>query len=59
MKTGDFDLGQKMKILNLLIWYDESREGIFFIYRKVASSNASRFVALLVYMHTQNVNFSN
>ena len=26
-------------------------------YRKVASTNASRFVTRLVYMHTQNVNF--
>ena len=26
-------------------------------YRKVASTNASRFVARLVYMHTQNYNF--
>ena len=27
------------------------------IYRKVASTNASRFVTRLVYMHTQNDNF--
>ena len=26
-------------------------------YRKVASTNASRFVTRLVYMHTQNYNF--
>jgi hypothetical protein len=35
MKTGDFDLGQKMKILNFLIWYDESTEAIFFYIWKV------------------------
>ena len=29
----------------------------FFNYRKVASTNASRFEAHLVYMHTQNDNF--
>ena len=34
MKTGDFDLGQKMKILNFLIWYDESTEGKTFLYMK-------------------------
>ena len=34
MKTGDFDLGQKMKILNFLIWYDESTKGNFFLYMK-------------------------
>ena len=34
MKAGDFDLGQKMKVLNFLIWYDESTEGKFVLYVK-------------------------
>ena len=34
MTTGDFDLGQKMKILNFLIWYDESTKGKKKLYMK-------------------------
>ena len=33
------------------------RWAVWAIYRKVASTNASRFVTRLVYMHTQNDNF--
>ena len=29
MKTGDFDLGQKMKILNFLIWNVINKKGLF------------------------------
>ena len=36
MKTDDLYLGQKVKILNFLIWNDESTVGkfFFFIYEK-------------------------
>ena len=34
MKTGDFDLGQKVRILSFVIWYDESTNGKFFLYKK-------------------------
>ena len=34
MKADDFDLGQKMKVLNFLMWYDESTEGKFVLYVK-------------------------
>jgi hypothetical protein len=35
METGDFDLSQKVKILNFVIWYDESTDGKFFYIWKV------------------------
>ena len=38
-------------------WLHNLPKGNDFTYRKVASTNASRFVTRLVYMHTQNDNF--
>ena len=35
LKTDDLDLGQKVKILNFLLWNDESKGGKFFYVWKV------------------------
>ena len=43
MKTDDLDLGQKAKILNFLIWFDESMsKGFLYIWKVVLKLKEDR-----------------
>ena len=52
LKASSYSSKSAKKIRMLVV-----KNCLLFIYSKVKSTNASRFVARLVYMHTQNGNF--